>query len=542
MRLIPLFFFFLLASSMAWGQQPKVFTRADSLRGTLSPARSCFDVTSYNLNLAVDINNKSISGYASAFFTIKTPTDRIQLDLYENFTIDSILSENSRLDYERETNAIFLRFPSVFTVGTTKRVTVYYHGKPQVAAKPPWDGGFVWSKDSLGNSWVGVACEGAGASLWWPCKDHPSDEPDSVTMSFTVPSKLLCVSNGTFLGKKDLNNGKTSYQWKVSYPINLYNVTLNIADYAHIADRYVRQDGSILDLDYYVLSYNEEKAHGHFRQVVPILKCYEKYFGKYPYEKDGYALVETPYWGMEHQGAIAYGNNYQTNMADLDYIILHESGHEWWGNSVSTADHAELWIHESFTTYGESLLLECLYGYDYALKYLLKQKKYIDNKEPVIGPKGVNYHYWKSTDMYYKGAWMLHTIRNVISNDSLWYDIIYSLAAKFKNSVVTTEDIIQYINQQSGRDLTPIFNQYLYQTNIPVLQLQIHKKKKELVYEYRWEAQAPGFSMPVIIVVGDQQKKICPTTGTFKKERIKTRNKKIEVRTDLFYIDVEVLD
>ncbi|HEY8400420.1 MAG TPA: M1 family metallopeptidase [Cytophagaceae bacterium] len=532
---------FLFLFSQLYAQRSE-FGRADSLRGSLSPLRTCFDVYSYKLDLTIDIGQMSIAGTGTTYFNITSTSDSIQLDLFRNLTIDSIVSNGIPLKFNREEDAVFIKLPGPLTEGAKDSVTVYYKGQPLIAERPPWDGGFVWAQDSLGRPWVGVACEGIGASLWWPCKDHPSDEPDSITMSFNVPSGLTCVSNGTLVAVDKTSPGLERYTWKVHYPINLYNVTLNIAHYAHFQDKYTRPDGSALDLDYYVLSYNLAKAKEHFKQVKTILKCYEKYFGNYPFEKDGYALVETPYWGMEHQGAIAYGNKYKKNVGELDYIILHETGHEWWGNSVSTADHAELWIHESFTTYGEALLVECLYGYKYALDYLEKQKPFIENKEPILGPKNVNFHYWEDSDMYYKGAWMLHTLRNVINDDSLWFDIIYGLSESFKYQVVTTEDIINYFNDKTGKDLSPVFYQYLTRASLPVLEIKTSRKKKQLTVEYRWAEVVPGFAMPVEFKVGDETIRVKPVTEGFQKEVFRGKGKNIAVRTDLFYTEVRFLD
>src|SRR5690606_34322216 len=272
--------------------------------------------------------------------------------------------------------------------------------------------------------WIGVACEGIGASLWWPNKDHLSDEPDSMRMSYTVPSGLMAVGNGIFRNQKDLGNGFTQFDWFVHYPINNYNVTVNIAKYAHLEDTYRSKDGDTLALDYYILENNADTARAHFKQVIPMLACFEESYGKYPFWKDGYALVETPYWGMEHQGAIAYGNEYENNAFDFDFIIVHESAHEYWGNSVSVNDHGEMWIHEAFTTYAEALYLECRDDYKTSVAYLLTQKPNIKNQLPILGPIGVNYSGWEDADMYYKGSWMLHSMRNTIDNDALWHKTI----------------------------------------------------------------------------------------------------------------------
>ncbi|MBC7921857.1 MAG: M1 family metallopeptidase, partial [Ferruginibacter sp.] len=376
------------------------------------------------------------------------------------------------------------------------------------AVNPPWDGGFSWKKDSTGKPWVAVSCEGVGASLWWPCKDHPSDEPDSVRIRCQVPSSLTCVANGNLRSKRAMPGGYAQYDWFVSYPINPYNVTLNIADYAHFTDAYAGADGAPLALDYYVLRANEKKARQHFQQVKPMLACYEKYFGPYPFPRDGYALVETPYWGMEHQSAVAYGNHYQNNAFGFDFIIVHESGHEWWGNSVSCRDHAELWIHESFGTYAEALYVEDTQGYDTMLRYLEEKKERIKNQHPILGPLSVNYHRWPDSDMYVKGTWMLHTLRNAIADDSLWFGLLRGLATDFRLQNITTEQVIAYVNRKTGKDYTYFFDQYLRHAQPPTLEYQLWAKGRSVSLRYRWQADVKGFAMPIRVGFG----KAYPTT------------------------------
>ena len=357
------------------------FTSADSLRGSLRPERTCFDVHFYNLELKVDPETKSIAGFNEIHFKAVNDFDRMQIDLFAEMEIDRILLDETELEFERKHNAVFIDFPEQIPGGTLEFITVEYHGTPRVAKMPPWDGGFVWKKDKNDKPWVGVACEGIGASLWWPLKDHLSDEPDSMAFTTIVPSDLVSVSNGHLVKQEEREEGWTAWTWRVSYPINSYNVTVNIADYAHIEDTYTNASGEH-ELDYYVLSYNEEKATEHFKQVGPMLKIFEDAFGEYPFWKDGYALVETSYWGMEHQGAVAYGNKYKNNSHGWDYIIIHESGHEWWGNSVSCPDHAELWIHESFCTYSEAVYMERRFNYEKAVDYLRGHRMKIANLSP----------------------------------------------------------------------------------------------------------------------------------------------------------------
>jgi aminopeptidase N len=486
------------------------FTEADSLRGMLRPERTCFDVTFYDLNLRVLPSQQSLSGSVGIAFEAKADFSRLQIDLFENMAIDKIVDDangGSALDFERKHNAVFVNFPERVKKGSAGKITVHYHGKPIVAKRAPWDGGFVWAKDDKGRDWIGVACEGVGASLWWPNKDHLSDEPDSLHMAITVPKDLTCVANGNLVKTLAQNPNERTFVWKVSYPINNYNVTLNIAHYAHFSETYHAADGDALDLDYYVLDYNLGKAQLHFKQTPRMLQSFEKYFGKYPFWNDGYALVETPYLGMEHQGAIAYGNKYMRGYMgglvpaefDFDYLILHESGHEYWGNSISCKDHAEMWIHESFTTYMESLYIEDVHGPDAALRYLASQRPYIISIEPIIGPLDVNFSDWASSDEYYKGAWVLHTLRNAIGDDAVWFGLLKSFYQKHARSNITTKDFTSYVNTYTGKNWDTFFEQYLYRPNLPVLECKLKKKGRDCELSYRWHGDVPNFSMPVAI-------------------------------------------
>ena len=532
---ILLFFF---PSILTFSQQK--ITYEDSLRGILSPERKCFDVYYYDLFIFVDINKQYISGSNTVYFTAADDFTLLQLDLNKEMRISKIVDKNdSIIVYSRKGNSVFVRFREIQKKGTRSFVKIEYGGVPHRAINAPWDGGFVWTSDSLNRPWVAVACEGIGASIWWPCKDHPSDEPDSMRMRFEVPSPLFCASNGNLISTTTTKRNTKIYEWVVSYPINTYNITLNIGYYVQISDRYKRNDYTILALDYYVLSYNKEKAKLHFKQVKKILQCYETLFGKYPFEKDGYAIIEAPYWGMEHQSAIAYGNRFKNNMVGFDYIIVHESGHEWWGNNVSSADHADLWIHEAFTTYGEALLVEYFYSKEAAEEYLIGQKKMIKNREAIIGPYGINYHHWKDSDMYYKGAWMLHTLRSSLDNDSLWFSLLLGIQTQFGGKQISSLELINYINTITHYDYTSFFHQYLVYTDLPTLEYQISKKdKKNIYFKYRWKADEKAFFMPLIITVNDVQNiKIYPSSE-FQTLIIPTENgeKSISFNTNAFYI------
>jgi aminopeptidase N len=456
------------------------------------------DVLHYNLKVNVNIGQKSIEGSNEVRFKVVKATSTLLLNLYENLLIDSIVHRGKKVCFTRDSNRIYIYLNKELRKKSVESVAVFYHGIPTVAKNPPWDGGFVWGKDSLDNDWVAVACQGKGGSLWWPCKEDQTDEPDSMRISISCPTNLMAVSNGTYLGSTYCDSN-TIYHWSLHYPINNYNVTLNIGNYIHFSDSLVREDHSVLPLDYYVLSYNEEKAKVHFEQVQKILACYEGYFGPYPFPKDGYALVETPYWGMEHQSAIAYGNHFKNNLGPFDFIIAHESAHEWWGNSLTASSNAELWIHESFATYSESLLLEDYLGPEKALAYLLTQRKKILNEQPMLKPS--DEFEPEDTDIYYKGTWMLHTIRNVINNDDRWFKIIKNLSVKKRHHVVTSSEVIQFISKRSKKNLTPIFHHYLYTIDTPIFQYTFYHKKNKLGIKYRWKNVSKDFHMPVWLEV-----------------------------------------
>jgi aminopeptidase N len=534
------FIVFLFLHFFSFAQQP-FFSHYDTLRGSLNPLRECYDVTFYDLRVTIDVAGNKISGSNQIHYLVKKDFTTLQVDLYAEMKISSVEHQGKRLTFERDSNVAYIHFPHTQIKDTRDYITIHYLGIPQVARNPPWSGGLVWSKDSLQRPWVGVACEGDGASLWWPCKDHPSDEPDSMRMIFSVPKGLTCISNGNQRAYNDSSNHH-SFEWFVQYPINIYNVTFNLGHYAHFSDNYKYNSGENLSLDYYVLDYNLEKARKHFEKVKPMLSCYDKLFGKYPFFKDGYALVETPYLGMEHQSAIAYGNHFQSDMLDFDYIIVHESAHEWWGNSLSAKDHAELWIHESFATYTEALLVECSYNYLYYLKYLDFQKKNIANSEPILGPLNVNYHVWKDSDMYYKGSWMLHTLRNVIGNDSLWFEIIHGLANDFKISSVSTEDIIQYINKKTGQDFHYFFEQYLKYPRPPKFIYSLKKKGRHTYITYKWEADVKGFHMPLFVFINKNQRLKLTPTSDFQTYKYSGKEDDIKIAQDFFYIDSEKIN
>ncbi|MFM7814854.1 MAG: M1 family metallopeptidase, partial [Flavobacteriales bacterium] len=419
----------------------------------------------------------------------------------------------------RDANAIFITLDHEIPVGQIDRITLIYHGEPIEAKRAPWDGGFTRTTDALGKPWMAVSCQGIGASLWWPCKDHLSDEPDSMDMHFTVPVAQTCISNGQERGITEGEDGYHTFHWHVSYPINNYNVTFNIGQYVHWHDVYTAQDGDTLSLDYYVKPENLEKSKKQFRQVKPMLSCYERYLGKYPFWKDGFALVETPYLGMEHQGAIAYGNKYMPGYMgwdrsganlQFDYIIIHETGHEWWGNSVSCSDLADMWIHEGFCTYTEAIYVECMHGEKAAQGYVNALKQDVANRQPIIGTYGINRE--GHSDMYVKGMLFLNSLRHTIDDDALWWSTIkYVSDTAFKITSVDYEQLVQVFEKKSGQTLRPIFEQFVKYAALPVLEYELCGRKKDKI-KYHWKSPVRGFNMPAILITNRGRKRIYPTT------------------------------
>ncbi len=541
------FFIFHFSFGQSLTEQKKTFTRADTLRGSLRPERTCYDVAFYDLAVKIDTGEHSVTGSNRIVFRAMEDFQKLQLDLFENMKIISVTSGGKELKYKREFNAVLVYMNEPVKAGTTGELTVNYYGKPIVAKRAPWDGGFVWSYDNNGKNWIGVACEGLGASSWWPCKDYLGDEPDSMRISCTVPEGLRCVLNGIEEAAISNTDATTTFISKVNYPINSYNVTLNIGDYVSFHDEYEADDKSRLMLDYYVMPYNLDKAKTHFVQVKPMLKCYEKYLGKYPFWKDGYALVETPYFGMEHQGAIAYGNRYLTGYAgsdhsriglDFDYIIIHETAHEWWGNSVSCSDIADMWIHESFATYTESIYVECMYGKDTALKYINAQKSHVGNKSAIAGIYGVNEE--GAGDMYAKGSLFLNTLRTIVSNDELWLRMIKGMCdTAFKMKNIGYGDVVSYFSSKSGKNLSPVFEQYVKYRSIPVFEYKLKKLKKgEFELSYHWSADVEGFEMPVYISDHSETDKRIDCSSRFQTVKVKLKKADdFKVNNYLMYIE-----
>ena len=512
------------------------FTRRDSLRGSYGPFRENNDLLFYGLSVKVDVEQKLISGKNSIRFIMVRDDDRIQIDLFENMNVDSILFDDRQLSYDREFNAVFIDFPRRLKRGSIYTVDFYYSGHPTEIGR---FGGLAFREDSLGNPWIVTACQGIGASLWWPNKDQQPDEVDSMTISVAVPSDLIDVSNGRFIGREILDDGYTRYDWKVHYPINNYSVSLNIGKYTHFSETL-----GDLTLDYYVLPYHENQARRQFAQARPMLECYQKYFGEYPFPRDGYKLVEVPYSGMEHQSAVTYGNRFKNGYhtrdwtgvgvsLKFDFIIIHESAHEWFGNSITANDVSDAWIHEGWGTYAEGVYVECMFGYDDAIKYLNGYKNKVRNREPIIGPTGVNH--WPTGDQYFKGALFLNTLRHIVDDDTKWWALIKDYADHFQYRNIWTSDVINFFNTYLGRNLRPIFEQYLYHWKLPVLQYQFVGDK----VEFRWQADVDDFNMPVKIRSNGSRHFIYPTTEWKSQPLAASSGDEWQVETDLFYIEIE---
>lgn len=520
------------------------FSRADSLRGMLTPYRTAYDIQYYHLDVKVDIENKFISG--SNLFKFKAVEDfrRLQFDLFDNFKVEKILYKDRELDFKREYNAVFVDFPTGIKKDAIDSFTVFYSGHPKPAKNAPWDGGFVFSKDEQGKDWVSTANQGLGASSWWPNKDHQSDEVDSMLISIRVPSNLINISNGRLRKTTRLKNGYTRYDWFVSQPINNYSISMNIGDYVHFGDTLHGEKG-ILDIDYWVLRQNLKKAKEHFpKNVKPMLKSFEYWFGPYPFYEDSYKLIDAPYLGMEHQSAVTYGNNYGNGYLGRDasgtgwglkwdFIIIHESGHEWFGNNITAKDLGDMWIHEAFTNYSESLFTESLFGKEAGQAYVHGNRRGILNDKPLQGPYNVNKE--GSSDMYLKGGVFLNMLRTIIDDDVKWRSILRGLNQEFYHKTVDYTDIEQYISKQSGINLEKIFSQYIQYNTIPTLEFRIENGK----LFGRWIADVADFDMPVKIRSKDQEYRMFKLTTHFTEIDIKEVNKmNIEADTFNYYIGV----
>lgn len=504
-----------VVSFFAFSQEK--FTRADTLRGTITPERAWWDLNHYHLSVEVFPESKSIKGSNTIRYRVVSEYQVLQIDLQEPLKITSILQQGEKLEFSREGAVYLVTLKKKQVPGNYEELLVSYEGTPKEAVRPPWDGGITWQNDGNGKHFIASSNQGIGSSIWWPTKDHPADEVDSLMISVTVPEGLMDVSNGRLVGI-DLANGKNTYNWSVVNPINDYGVNINIGDYVHFGEKYAGEKGE-LDMDYFVLRENLEKAKVHFQDAGRMMKAFEHWFGPYPFYEDGFKLVEVPYLGMEHQSSVTYGNGYQNGYRgrDLsgtgwglkfDFIIIHEAGHEWFANNITYKDVADMWIHESFTNYSESLFVEYYYGKEAGQEYVRGTRMNIENQSPIIGTYGVNSR--GSGDMYYKGGNLLNTLREIVQDDEKWRQILRGLNQEFYHQTVTTEQVENYISQAFGMDLKPVFDQYLRDIRIPILE---YYYSDEQTLNYRWINSVASFDMPVDLILGEKKVRVKPTTN-----------------------------
>ena len=511
-------------------------SRADILRGEYSQWRANNDLLSYDLDIRVDPDKKFIGGKNTIRFRMLKDDTRIQLDLFANLKVDKILQGATGLKYTRELGTVFVDFPATLKKNSVQSIDFYYSGSPQETGR---FGGISFRKDPAGRHWITTACQGIGASVWWPNKDQQRDEVENMRLRVAIPSALTDVSNGRLTGKTDLGDGYTRYDWAINYPINNYCVSLNIGHYEHFSDKL-----GDLTMDFYCLPENLEKAKRQFAQAKPMMEVFQKYFGDYPFKKDGYKLIEVPYSGMEHQSAVTYGNRFANGYLErdwtgvgvsmkFDFIIVHESAHEWFGNSITGSDVSDMWIQEGWATYAECVYVEGMFGRQDALKYTNGYKAKVRNQQPIVTTREKNQT--PSQDQYFKGALFLHTLRSVIDNDTRWWKLVRDYSNRFKYRNILTEDVVKFFNEQSGKNLTPIFDQYLRQAALPVLELRFQESEGNV--SYRWKADTKDFSMPVKVGRRANWQLIQPTTQW---QTMKTVLKKedFEVATDLYYIEV----
>jgi aminopeptidase N len=505
-------FVIVLATSASGQNRP--FTHQDTLRGAVTKERVWWDLKYYDLEVRVNPADSTLKGQNTINYRVLEPYQVLQIDLQAPLKISAIYQDNKNLEFRQDGNAWFVQLKKVQKIGEINELTVQYDGRPLISRNPPWSGGLSWRKDKSGRPFIVTTCQGDGASIWWPCKDHQYDEPDSMLISVTVPEKLTDVSNGRLRGVTQNSDKTKTFNWFVSNPINNYGVNVNIADYAHFSEKYQGEKG-VLDCEYYVLKENLEKAKTYFQEVPRMFKALEFWFGPYPFYEDGFKLVEVPYPGMEHQSSVTYGNGYKFGYGGrdvsgsgwgdkFDFIIIHESSHEWYGNSITSKDIADMWIHESFGAYSETLFVDYHYGKQAGNEYCIGTRKNIGNRTPVIGPYNVNRG--GSGDMYSKGANMLHTLRQMVDNDEKFRSIIRGLSAKFYHQTVTTEQVENYLSEATGMKLKLFFDQYLRNTKIPVFEYSVIGK----VLAYRWKDCVAGFDMPLKIKINNKDKWVYP--------------------------------
>ncbi|MDA9056331.1 M1 family metallopeptidase [Flavobacteriaceae bacterium] len=521
----------------------EIFTRQDTLRGSITAERVWWDLNYYHLDISVHPETKSIKGKNTIQYTILEPYQTLQIDLQPPMKLTKAVQDGEELVVVTEGNAHFISLKKPQTaIGSQEEIEIFYEGNPRVAVRAPWDGGISWKKDSNGNDFIASSCQGLGASVWWPNKDHMYDEVDSMKISVNVPKHLMDVSNGRLESIEEYDNETTTYNWVITNPINNYGVNINIGDYVHFSEIYEGEKGP-LDMDYFVLRDHLEKAKKQFKDAPKMMKAFEHWFGPYPFYEDSFKLVEVPYLGMEHQSSVTYGNEFKQGYLgrDLsgtgwglkfDFIIIHESGHEWFANNITYKDAADMWVHEGFTAYSENLFLDYHYGTEASADYVIGTRKNIQNDKPVIGNYDVNSE--GSSDMYYKGANMLHTLRQLVNDDEKWRQLLRGLNETFYHQTVNTKEIENYISEFSGLNLTAFFNQYLRDVRVPTLEYSI--KKKQL--SYRWINVVENFEMPIEIEINEEKQWLYPTDDWKKMEINSTQ---INIDRD-YYIDHKQLN
>ena len=523
-------------------QRVRPFTHADTLRGSNGPARAWWKTTFYDLHVRVNPTDSSITGYNGIVYRVLNANQEMQIDLQPPLVVDSMLQDARHLTYRRDGNAFFVSLTKPQRAGDRNEVIVYYHGKPVAAKRPPWDGGFIWQHDSLGNRWVSTANEGLGASVWWPNKDLLSEEPDSQRIAITVPDPMVDVSNGRLRSTMHNADGTSTFEWFVTSPINNYSVSVNAGTYAHYTENFGGEAGN-LTMDFWPLAYHLDAAHRQFAQARSMMTCFEHWFGPFPWYEDGYKLVEAPHLGMEHQSAVAYGNHYANGYLghDLsatghglkwDFIIVHESAHEWWGNSITDKDAADMWVHESFANYAENLYTECQEGKKAGAEYVIGTRRLVKNDIPIVGHYGVNDE--GSGDKYYKGGNMLHTIRQLVDNDEKWRGILRAAQKTFRHQTIMGTQLEEYISKESGVNLSKVFDEYLRSTMIP----QFEDKIDGTTLSYHWANVVPGFDMPVRVALGSGAYERVKPTEAWQTMKLPSANAAVHVDEN-FYVDVK---
>jgi aminopeptidase N len=541
--LIPILLISISIQSQTLNSDSQQFTHQDTLRGSITPERSWWDLNYYHLDISVHPETKSIKGKNTIRYSILEPNQTLQIDLQPPMKLTKAIQDGEELTITKDGNAHFISLKKPQTrIGESEEIEVYYEGQPRIAVRAPWDGGISWKKDTNGIDFIASSCQGLGASVWWPNKDHMYDEVDSMRISVNVPKHLMNISNGRLESVKKQENETTTYNWVVTNPINNYGVNINIGDYVHFSEVYDGENGP-LDMDYYVLRDHLEKAKKQFKDAPKMMKAFEHWFGPYPFYEDSFKLVEVPYLGMEHQSSVTYGNQFKQGYLgrDLsktgwglkfDFIIIHESGHEWFANNITHKDAADMWIHEGFTAYSENIFLDYHYGSEASADYVIGTRTNIQNDKPIIGTYNVNSQ--GSSDMYYKGANMLHTLRQLVNDDEKWRQILRGLNKTFFHQTVTTQEIENYLSEKSGLDLTAFFNQYLRNIKIPNLEYSIKNNK----LNYRWTNVVENFKMPIEIEVNGVTEWLYPTTIW---KTIKISSKKINIDRN-YYINHKQLN